>query len=102
MRQILIKPLFTEKAVGLSKRKTAQGSYTYVFKVHRDATKPEIAAEVERLYGVPVAEVRTAIIPAHIRPRYTRKGIQESRIPSYKKAYVKLKPGHTINLYENL
>lgn len=102
MKPILIKPLFTEKAIALSRRKNAQGAYTYVFKVHREATKPEIKKAVETMYGVPVDEVRTAWLPARIRQRFTRKGIQESRLPSYKKAYVRLKPGHELNLYENL
>lgn len=101
-KDILIKPLFTEKALALPKKKNAQGAYTYAFKVHRDATKPEIARAVEERYNVKVDEVRTALLPAKIRYRYTRKGIQTSRIPSYKKAYVRLKPGYEINLYENL
>ena len=102
MKPILIKLLFTEKAIALSRRKNAQGAYTYVFKVHREATKPEIKKAVEAMYGVTVDEVRTAWLPARIRQRFTRKGIQESRLPSYKKAYVRLKPGHELNLYENL
>lgn len=102
MKPILIKPLFTEKAIALSRRNNAQGAYTYVFKVHREATKPEIKKAVEAMYGVTVDEVRTAWLPARIRQRFTRKGIQESRLPSYKKAYVRLKPGHELNLYENL
>ncbi|MCS7297552.1 MAG: 50S ribosomal protein L23 [Bacteroidia bacterium] len=102
MRETLIKPLFTEKAIALSKKKNSRGSYTYAFKVHREATKPEIAQAVEEKYGVKVEEVRTAFLPAKIRHRYTRKGIQQSRLPSYKKAYVRLKPGYEINLYENL
>ncbi|MEN3040239.1 MAG: 50S ribosomal protein L23 [Bacteroidia bacterium] len=102
MKEILIKPLFTEKAINLSKKKSKSGTYTYVFKVHREATKPEIASAIAQRYGVEVDEVRTAVLPARIRHRYTRKGIQESRLPSYKKAYVRLKPGFEINLYENI
>ncbi|MCS7188529.1 MAG: 50S ribosomal protein L23 [Bacteroidia bacterium] len=102
MKQILIKPLFTEKAIALSRKKNAKGSYTYAFRVHIEATKPEIKAAIEKMYGVEVEEVRTALLPARIRTRYTRKGIQESRLPAYKKAYVRLKPGHELNLYENL
>jgi len=102
MKTILIKPLFTEKAIALSQKKNKQVGYTYAFKVHREATKPEIRKAVEERYGVQVAEVRTALMPAKIRHRYTRKGIQESRLPSYKKAYVRLVPGQQLNLYENL
>lgn len=102
MKEILIKPLFTEKAIALSRKKNALGAYTYAFKVGRDATKPEIARAIEERYGVQVDEVRTALLPARMRYRYTRKGIQVSRLPSYKKAYVRLKPGQEINLYENI
>ncbi|MCX7607017.1 MAG: 50S ribosomal protein L23 [Bacteroidia bacterium] len=102
MKQILLKPLFTEKAIELSRKKNRKGAHTYAFKVHRDATKPEIAAAVESFYQVSVDEVRTALLPARIRRRYTRTGVQESRLPSYKKAYVRLKPGQELNLYENL
>ncbi|MCS6894751.1 MAG: 50S ribosomal protein L23 [Bacteroidia bacterium] len=102
MKEILIKPLFTEKAIALAKKKSKTGAYTYAFKVGRDATKPEIAAAVAERYGVQVDEVRTALLPARVRYRYTRKGIQMSRLPSYKKAYVRLKPGFEINLYENI
>ncbi|MCX8112739.1 MAG: 50S ribosomal protein L23 [Bacteroidia bacterium] len=102
MKTVLIKPLFTEKAIALSKKKNSRGCFTYAFKVARDATKPEIAAAIAERYGVEVEEVRTALLPARIRYRYTRKGVQVSRLPSYKKAYVRLKPGQEINLYENL
>lgn len=102
MMDVIIKPLFTEKATELSRKASRNNSYTYAFKVHRDATKEQIKAAIEKLYGVKVAEVRTALLPAKIRTRYTRKGISEARIPSYKKAYVRLAPGQTLNLYENL
>jgi large subunit ribosomal protein L23 len=102
MKDILIKPLFTEKATGLPKKPNRRGAYTYAFKVHRDATKEEVKAAIEVLYGVKVAEVRTALLPAKIRTRYSRKGVSQARIPSHKKAYVRLAPGQTLNLYENL
>jgi large subunit ribosomal protein L23 len=102
MIDIVIKPLFTEKATKLAARASKKNAYTYVFKVHRDATKDQIKAAIEKMYDVRVEEVRTALLPAKIRTRYTRKGISEARIPSYKKAYVRLAPGQTLNLYENL
>jgi len=102
MIDIIIKPLFTEKATTLSAKSSKKGTNTYAFKVHREATKEQIKAAIEKMYGVQVDEVRTAILPAKIRTRYTRKGISEARIPSYKKAYVRLAPGQTLNLYENL
>ncbi len=102
MTDIIIKPLFTEKATTLSAKASKKGTNTYAFKVHREATKDQIKAAIEKMYGVQVDEVRTALLPAKIRTRYSRKGISEARIPSYKKAYVRLAPGQTLNLYENL
>ncbi len=102
MIDIIIKPLFTEKATELSAKSSKKAAHTYAFKVHREATKDQIKAAIEKMYGVQVDEVRTALLPAKIRTRYSRKGISEARIPSYKKAYVRLAPGQTLNLYENL
>ncbi len=102
MREVLIKPLFTEKATALAQRASKKNVHTYAFKVHREATRDEIKAAIEERYGVRVEEVRMALLPAKIRTRYTRKGISEARLPSYKKAYVRLAPGQTLNLYENL
>jgi len=36
MIDIIIKPLFTEKATKLAARPNKKNAYTYVFKVHRD------------------------------------------------------------------
>ena len=53
---IVIAPVITEASMdGIS-------SKTYTFKVAKDATKPEIASAVEKLFGVEVKSVNTMIM----------------------------------------
>ena len=52
-QDIIIKPIITEKSMDLTADKK------YVFKVAKDATKPEIAAAVEELFKVDVKSVNT-------------------------------------------
>ncbi|MGQ9864348.1 MAG: 50S ribosomal protein L23 [Bacteroidia bacterium] len=99
---VLIKPLFTEKATRLAQKPDKKGCHTYIFQVIPQATKPQIAQAIEKTYQVKVENVRTHILPAKHRKRYTRKGVIEGRIASRKLAYVKLQPGKQINIYENI
>ena len=69
MIDVIIKPLFTEKATSLAAKASKKGVYTYIFKVHRETTKDQIKAAIEKMYGVQVDEVRTALLPAKIRTR---------------------------------
>ena len=67
----------------------------YVFKVNPDANKLEIREAVEKLFGKKVASVRTA--------NYQGKKKRErradfGRTKSWKKAFVKLADGETIEL----
>ena len=51
---IIIRPLVTEKTTHMQQTRN-----TYAFEVHRQATKPQIKAAVEKLYDVKVVDVRT-------------------------------------------
>ena len=51
--EIIIKPVITEASMDRMANKT------YTFKVAKNATKPEIAEAVEKMFGVEVACVRT-------------------------------------------
>ena len=53
IEEIIIKPVITEASMDKMANKT------YTFKVAKDATKPEIAEAVEKMFGVEVACVRT-------------------------------------------
>ena len=51
----IVSPVITEKAT------LASENNQFVFKVRRDATKPEIKAAVEKLFDVKVTAVNTAL-----------------------------------------
>jgi large subunit ribosomal protein L23 len=90
---IVIRPWITEKTTDLYER---QGVYTFV--VQRQATKPQIKAAVEHLFGVKVAKVWTQ----NVRGKRRRVGTHVGRRPHWKKAMVQLEPGHTIELFEGV
>ena len=93
-KQIIIKPIVTEKTDDLSENRD-----TYTFVVAKDANKIEIAKAINTLYGVEVKRVNTAIMPGAFTQRSTRSGIQKGRKPSYKKAYITLEEGEEIDFY---
>ncbi|MGB0509970.1 MAG: 50S ribosomal protein L23 [Flavobacteriales bacterium] len=97
MKNILIKPLITEKMTAESERINAYG-----FVVNDDANKFEIKDAVEKTYGVTVAGVRTMRVDGKVRSRFTRTGVLRGRSESYKKAIVRLVDGDVIDFYENI
>ncbi|MDH3247029.1 MAG: 50S ribosomal protein L23, partial [Saprospiraceae bacterium] len=74
-RNILIKPIISEKAEGLSDK---QGQYTFV--VDRKANKIEIRKAVEKMYSVNVESVNTLTMPGKSKKRFTRAGVQSGRV----------------------
>ncbi len=88
LSQVLKAPWFSEKAlIG-----TENG--VYVFQIPADATKPEIAAAIEKLYKVTPVKVRIANLPAKTVSLRTRRGVG-TRARRHK-AYVYLKKGDSI------
>lgn len=88
MTQVIVAPVVTEKASAAAERNTV------VFRVSTDATKPEIKAAVEALYGVEVEKVNTVNTKGKIK-RF--RGIVGKRSDS-RKAYVRLKDGQSVDL----
>ena len=84
--EILRRPRITEKATNVA----AVGAY--VFNVCVDATKPEIKAAVEEVFGVKVKAVNTLNQDGKKKRFRGRPG----RRSDYKKAYVTLMPGQTL------
>ena len=77
---IILRPIITEESMmGAAMKK-------YTFKVAKNATKPEIAAAVEKLFSVKVAKVNTMNCKGHLR----RYGRFEGYTPAWKKAVVTL------------
>lgn len=95
-KQILIKPLITEKATRLADKRN-----TYSFVVNRDANKIEIRNAVEKMYNVNVDSVNTAVLPGKPKSRSTKTAIVRGTKSSYKKAFVTLTPGDTIDIFGN-
>ena len=89
-RTVLIRPVISEKSYAL----IAEGKYT--FRVNDRAHKTQIAQAVEDVFGVGVAEVRTA----KVRSKPKRRGLTKGRSRSWKKAVVQLQPGERIELFE--
>jgi large subunit ribosomal protein L23 len=81
IQDIIIKPIITEASMdGIAEKK-------YTFQVAKDATKPEIAEAVEKMFGVEVACVRT--INMKKKPKRVR--YQVGYTSAWKKAIVTLK-----------
>jgi large subunit ribosomal protein L23 len=92
MYQTILSPVVTEKATLNNER----GQVT--FKVALHATKPEIKAAVEGLFGVKVVAVNTMVVKGK-RKRFRGRPGQRS---DWKKAVVRLAEGQSIDLTTGL
>ncbi len=81
LSDVILKPIITEKAMGMIADKR------YVFKVVKDANKAEIAAAVEAMFGVKVADVNTI----NMKKKPKRLGAHMGHTGEWKKAIVTLK-----------
>ena len=89
LSQVLVAPIISEKATRIGEKQNQ-----VLFKVLRDATKPEIKAAVELLFKVEVKAVQVA----NQKGKTKRFGGRTGRRDHTKKAYVALKPGQELNL----
>ncbi|MBS1921102.1 MAG: 50S ribosomal protein L23 [Bacteroidetes bacterium] len=97
LSDILIRPILSEKANAQQEK-----LHRYAFRVNQRANKLEIKKAVENFYGVTVIDVNTATTPGKNKTRYTKAGFIKGRKPSYKKAFVTLADGDSIDLYSNI
>lgn len=91
LHETIVRPLITEKSSA-----AYQDRSEYTFQVHPDASKPQIRAAIEELFGVKVVAVWTS----NHRGKERRVGRSVGRRPDWKKAIVKLAPGNTIPVFE--
>ena len=89
---VIVSPVVTEKATSASEHNQV------VFKVRKDATKPQIKAAVEKIFGVKVKSVNTLIRMGKIK-RFKGTVGQQSDV---KKAVVTLVDGETIDFTSGL
>ncbi len=97
MASHIIKPLVTEKMTEAGEKFNRYG-----FLVNPKATKHEIRREIQALYDVEVERVHTMNYIGRKVTRYTKSNVLTGRKPSYKKAIITLKEGHTIDLFANI
>ncbi len=92
MYEIVRNPVITEKATMLSEKNQ------FVFRVAIGATKPEIKASVEGLFGVNVLAVNTLVQKGKTKRFKGRPGVRSD----VKKAYVQLAEGQSIDMSTGL
>ncbi len=89
---VIVSPVITEKATNLSEHNKV------VFRVRKDATKPQIKEAVERLFDVKVRSVNTVLTKGKTKVFRGRLG-QRSDV---KKAIVTLAEGESIDVTTGL
>ncbi len=88
LAQVLVAPIISEKATMLAEKRNQ-----VLFKVLRNATKPEIKAAVELMFKVNVTSVQTI----NQKGKTKRFGRTVGRRDHIKKAYVSLKEGQELS-----
>jgi large subunit ribosomal protein L23 len=88
LAQVLLAPVISEKAT-----QVAEKHNQVLFKVLRDATKPEIKAAVELMFKVEVE----AVAVVNVKGKVKRFGKSIGRRDHVRKAYVSLKAGQELN-----
>ncbi len=91
VHEIIVRPLITEKSSAAYQERSE-----YAFMVHPKASKTQIRAAIEQLFGVHVTGVWTS----NQRGKVRRVGKTVGRRNNWKKAIVKLREGDTIDVFE--
>ena len=91
-RDVIIKPIVSEKSYALLEQNV------YTFRVHPDATKPEIHDAVEQIFNVEVVKVNT--LNRKGKRKRNRRSFTFGKRPDTKRAIVTLAEGDTIELFE--
>ena len=85
---VIIAPVITEKSA------IQRENNVYTFKVAKDANKIQIKKAIEEAFGVKVVKVNTL----NTKSKSKRVGRYTGKTKAYKKAYVTLKDGDSIEL----
>ncbi len=93
LHEIIREPMLTERSTLLK-----EVGNIYVFKVHIDATKKQIGDAIFKYFNVRPLKVRTSLMRGKVKQmaRY------QSKRSNWKKAFVSVKAGETINIIEGL
>ncbi len=91
LRHTLVRPLVTEKTTTI-----LAGNGAYAFEVHPDANKFDVKRAIESFYGVDVVAIRTLVM----RGKVKRSGRHIGKRKNWKKAYVTLAEGQSLNVLD--
>lgn len=92
---LIQKPLITERSTALK-----ESNNRYLFKVDIRANKRQIKQAVEEVFNVRVIKVTTAIYRGKPKVVMNRAGRFTGRGPNWKKAYVTLAEGDSIDVFD--
>jgi len=92
-RQVVIKPIVSEKSYGLLDRNV------YTFQVHTDANKIEIRQAIESIFSVRVSSVNT--LNREGKRKRNRKKMTFGKRPDTKRAIITLKGDDRIEMFES-
>jgi large subunit ribosomal protein L23 len=92
-RDVIIGPVVSEKSYALME------AGVYTFTVRTDATKPQVRAAVQEIFGVKVEKVNT--LNRQGKRKRNRKTFTYGKRPDTKRAIVTLAAGETIELFQD-
>jgi large subunit ribosomal protein L23 len=92
-RDLIIEPIVSEKSYALLEKNV------YTFRVHPDATKPQIHDAVEQVFNVRVVKVNT--LNRKGKRKRNRRSPTLGKRPDTKRAVVTLAEGQRIPLFES-
>jgi large subunit ribosomal protein L23 len=95
IRLMIQKPVITERSTALK-----EGLNRYVFQVSVDANKRQIKKAVEDLFNVRVLDVRTAVYRGKPKTVMNRSGRFTGKGSNWKKAFVTLADGDSIEVFD--
>ncbi len=90
---VVLRPIISEKADW-----QREDDNVFTFEVHKGANKFEVRSAIEKIFDVEVADVRTIVVRGKIK----RVGKTFGKTRNWKKAFVTLKEGQTIDLFEGV
>jgi large subunit ribosomal protein L23 len=95
IRLLIQKPIITERSTALKEAKNR-----YLFRVDPNANKRDIKKAVEAMFGVHVKTVTTAMYQGKPKVVTMRSGRYAGKAARWKKAYVTLAAGETIEVFD--
>lgn len=97
LTKIILKPVITERG-----NEVKEADNKFIFEVHPDANKREIKLAVEKLFGVTVKGVRTAVMRGKPKKTMMKGGRFEGKRPDRKKAFVTVAEGQNIDIFDQV